>query len=51
MFVFFVIVVMLACIRIDSNIYGKIKVIIGESVTATDGVQCGAMSVLGVKYG
>lgn len=42
---------MLACIRIDTKIYGKIGVIIGESLTVVDVVQCGAVSVLGIKCG
>jgi hypothetical protein len=42
---------MLAYIKIDSKIYGKIEVIIGDSLTAADRVYCSAMSVLGVKYG
>jgi hypothetical protein len=33
------------------KIYGKIEVIIGESITVVDGGQCGAVSVLGVKCG
>jgi len=35
---------------IDSKIYGKIEVIIGDSLTTSDRVQCSAVSVLGVKY-